>query len=270
MPASFPCRAMLALLTSALLCGPAGADETPVPSDPESFHLIVLAGQSNMAGRGRVTDQDRKPHARVLMLNKQRQWAPAADPLHFDKPQAGVGLGRTFAIDYAEAHPDVVVGLVPCAVGGSPIATWEPGGYHGSTKTHPWDDAIERINEAQKSGTLKAILWHQGESDSKAPLASAYEKKLHALIARFRKELDSATLPFVAGQMGYWPERPWDAAKKQVDAAYQALPEKVPHTAFVSSAGLKHKGDQVHFDSDSLRAFGHRYFKAYQKLTAPD
>jgi hypothetical protein len=31
------------------------------------------------------------------MLNKADTWVPAIDPLHFDKPAPGVGLGKTFA-----------------------------------------------------------------------------------------------------------------------------------------------------------------------------
>lgn len=50
-----------------------------------------------MAGCGTVEAQDKTPHPRVLMLNKADAWVPAIDPLHFDKPAAGVGLGKTFA-----------------------------------------------------------------------------------------------------------------------------------------------------------------------------
>ena len=79
------------------------------------------------------------------MLNKAGEWVPAIDPLHFDKPGiVGVGLGKTFAIQYAAEHPDVVVGLIPCAVGGSPINAWAPGGYHKQTKAHPYDDCLQR------------------------------------------------------------------------------------------------------------------------------
>ncbi len=238
-----------------------------VPEKPADFHLFLLAGQSNMAGRGKLGEPDRTPHPRVLMFDKAAKWVPAVDPLHFDKPGiVGVGLGKTFGTDYAEAHPEVVVGLIPCAVGGSPIAAWEPGGYHGSTKTHPYDDALARARSALPSGVLKGILWHQGESDASPESARVYEPKLHALIARFRKELDAPNVPFIAGQMGQFKERPWNDAKTMVDAAHQQLPKKVPRTAFVSSAGLTHKGDQIHFDARSYRELGHRYFRALQTL----
>ena len=63
----------------------------------QDFHLFLLAGQSNMAGRGKVTPVDRYPDPNILMLDRDAQWVPATDPVHFDKSVAGVGLGRGFA-----------------------------------------------------------------------------------------------------------------------------------------------------------------------------
>lgn len=250
-------------ITSAVAEEPVAVD---VP-DKEHFHLFLLAGQSNMAGRGKVSKQDLIPHPRVLILSQAGEWVPAVAPLHSDKPKvAGVGLGRTFAIEVAEANPGIVVGLIPCAVGGSPISSWEPGGYHASTKTHPYDDTLPRVKQALKSGTLKGILWHQGESDSQSPLAEQYETKLHELIARFRQDFDAPEVPFIAGQMGQFEERPWSDEKKLVDAAHRRLGDVVPHCAFVRSDGLSHKGDEVHFDAESYRELGRRYAKAYFNL----
>lgn len=36
----------------------------------ENFHLFLLVGQSNMAGRGVIDVQDKTLNPRVLMLNK--------------------------------------------------------------------------------------------------------------------------------------------------------------------------------------------------------
>lgn len=263
-------HSMLIAFAACLSLRPLSAEESAIPPQKENFHLYLLVGQSNMAGRGKVTPQDQKPHPRVLMLNKDRKWVPAADPLHFDKPGiVGVGLGKTFGIEMAADSPDAVIGLIPCAVGGSPISSWQPGQFYKPTKSHPWDDAIARAEIALKQGTLKGILWHQGESDSKPELAEIYEEKLHDLIARLRKELKAPEVPFIAGQMGQFSERPWNAAKKVVDAAHRDLSKHVKNTAFVNSNGLRHKGDQVHFDADSYRELGRRYADAYRRLTQP-
>jgi len=119
------------LISLALSLGCARAESPALPAKA-NFHLFLLVGQSNMAGRGTVTEADKIPHARVLMLNKAGEWVPAVDPLHFDKPAAvGVGLGRSFADAVAAATPGATIGLIPCAVGGSPIDAWQPG-YNNS------------------------------------------------------------------------------------------------------------------------------------------
>lgn len=234
----------------------------------DKMDLYLLVGQSNMAGRGVVEAQDKTAHPRVMMLSKEGTWVPAIDPMHFDKSAAGVGLGKTFGQIIADATPGVTIGLIPCAVGGSPIDTWLPGVFYPATKSHPWDDTVKRAAIALKSGTLKGILWHQGESDSTTALAPAYEAKLHDLIARLRKELKAPDVLFIAGQMGKFDGVPWTPEKVIVDQAHQDLAKKVPHTAFVSAEGLNHKGDKVHFDSPAFRELGKRYAEAYLKLTA--
>ena len=263
-------RSIVLALFLALALAVAGLRADDLPTDTSKVHLFLLVGQSNMAGRGQVTDEDRKPIPRIVMLTKSGEWKPAVAPLHFDKSSAGVGIGREFAKQIAEADPTITIGLIPCAAGGSPISTWEPGGYHGQTTSHPYDDTIRRAKLAMKSGVLKGILWHQGESDSKPELAAVYETKLHELIARLRKDLNAEAVPFIAGQMGQFKERPWGEDKKRVDQAHRDIAKKVKHAAFVNSDGLSHKGDQVHFDSQSYREFGRRYATAFQKLTAKD
>ena len=260
----FAASLLLLSLSSISLAEEAVAVKLP---PKENFHLFLLVGQSNMAGRGKITDEDRQPHPRVLTLTKADQWAPAIDPLHFDKPVAGVGIGRTFGIEIAEVNPNITIGLIPCAVGGSPISSWEPGGYHSQTKSHPYDNAIKRAKQGLEVGVLKGILWHQGESDSHPGTAEAYEQKLHALIVRLRQELNAPEAPFIAGQLGQFAERPWDESRKLVDAAQRNLPEKISRTAFVSSEGLGHKGDEVHFSAEAYRELGRRYAAAFQKLT---
>ncbi len=241
------------------------AQEVALP-EKAKFHLFLLVGQSNMAGRGVVEEQDKTPHPRVLMLSKDGKWVPAIDPMHFDKPAAGVGLGKTFGQIIAEANPDVTIGLIPCAVGGSPIDAWMPGVFYPATKSYPWDDMQKRVALALPAGTLKGILWHQGESDSKPELAQAYEPKLHDLIARFRREVKTPEVPFVAGQMGQFKDMPWKPEELMVDQAHQSLPSKVARTGFVSAEGLNHKGDKIHFDSPSFRELGRRYAEVYLKI----
>ncbi len=241
------------------------ADEVKLPSK-EKFYLFLLVGQSNMAGRGLVETQDKTPDPQVLMLNKAGFWVPAIDPLHSDKTSAGTGLGKTFALKIADANPGITIGLIPCAVGGSPIDSWKQGKFYAPTKSHPWDDAIQRSKIALKSGLLKGILWHQGESDSNKMLASTYELKLQNLIQNFRKDLGAPDVPFIIGQIGKFEDKPWDEFHTTIDKAHQNISKTIPITAYVSAEGLKHKGDKTHFDAASYREFGKRYAEAFLKL----
>lgn len=260
-------RLLLALFATSLLTLSGASAPTATLPSKENFHLFLLIGQSNMAGRGTVEPEDRVPPPRVLTLNRAGAWVPAADPIHFDKPIAGVGLGRTFGLEIAAATPGVTIGLIPCAVGGTSIARWQPGAFDEATQTHPWDDAIRRAKLALQAGTLQGILWHQGESDAKRDLAPAYPAKLDALIARLRAELDAPAVPFIVGQIGRFAGKPWDADQQQFDRSLRELPARVPRTAYVSAEGLTDRGDRLHFDAASARELGRRYAAAYLRFT---
>jgi hypothetical protein len=245
---------------------PGASSMRQAPEPPAGMQLFLLAGQSNMAGRGDVAEQDRTPHRRVWMFNRAMQWAPAVEPMHFDKPIAAVGPGRAFGIAIAEAVPNAQVGLIPAAVGGSPITSWEPGVRYPETGAHPWDDAVARMKAATAQGELRAILWHQGESDGTDAAAPLSEARLRALIARFRAESGNASLPFIIGQLGRFEGKPWTAGYQQVDAAHQRVAADTPNVAFVPSEGLRDKGDQLHFSADAARELGRRYARAYLAL----
>ena len=223
-----------------------------------NFHLYLLVGQSNMAGRGKIELQDKVAVPRVLMLNKANEWVSAVDPIHFDKTIAGVSLGRTFGIEMAKANKDVKIGLIPCAVGGTPIRRWQQNG-------DLYKAALKRAKLAQKDGVIKGILWHQGEGDSgKEETAKIYEAQLHAMVTAWRKDLGGVNIPIVVGEMGRFYKRA--KFKHLVDAALKALPSKMKHAAWVSAEGLDHKGDVVHFNAAGYRELGKRYAAKMQAL----
>ena len=222
--------------------------------DP-NFELYVLAGQSNMAGRGVITDAYKTAgNAYLLMLNKEGKWVQATHPIHFDKPSAGVGPGMEFGIQMLKANPKVKIGLIPTAVGGSPIESWLPGALDQATGTHPYDDAVARIKLAMQAGVIKGIIWHQGESNSGRPEQVAkYLDQLKELIGRFRKLVGNDNLPFVAGELGRY--RTFGNINDEINK----LPAAVPWTAVATTENLTHKGDTLHFDGPSADEFGRRY-----------
>ena len=252
-------------LLAAIACGSLAVEK--------KMDLYLLIGQSNMAGRGVIEKQDQRTSKRLLTLNNINQWVPAADPIHFDKKVAGVGPGRAFGIQMAQEDPSVTIGLIPCAVGGTSIRFWVPGREHTKTGTHPYDDMRARLKIAMKSGTVKGILWHQGESDSKMGERGTYAKALTELIEQVRNECGNPNIPFVIGQLGQFKDRPWSQGRKAVNAAHQKVADTTQCCAFASSKGLKDKGDSTHFSAEAARELGKRYaiemIKLQKRLSTP-
>jgi len=232
----------------------------------ENLHLYILMGQSNMAGRGIVQSIDTLTHPRVLMLDKAGNWVLASDPMHFDKPVAGTGLGLTFGKIMANADNSIKIGLIPTAVGGSSINYWVADSLFQQTNSYPYDDMIRRTKKAMESGTLKGILWHQGESDSNTEEGvKDYTQKFEAMLVSLKSDLGIASIPIVMGEIGYffYPKAEY---AKEMNGVIRDIATRAECIGLVTSEGLTHKGDSTHFDSDSYHALGVRYALKMQEL----
>ena len=97
-------------------------------------------------------------------------------------------------------------------------------------------------------------------------MSETYVQKCRALIARFRTDLNAPDLPFIIGELGQFATRPWSGDVRRVDSVHRAIAATVPNVAYVSSEGLRDKGDTLHFDAASQRVFGERYARAYLAL----
>lgn len=235
---------------------------------PDRMDLYLLIGQSNMAGRGATDAASRPDSPKIWAINRHNEWKIAADPLHEDKPAVvGVGPGLTFAQEILKQNPDRPIGLITCAVGGSSIDDWQPGAKHEQTGIYAYDEMLARVKEAQKRGTIKGIIWHQGESDSSPEKKDHYQAKLEDFFRRLRKDTHTENVPVVVGTLGdfYVAKTPAAAFINTVIADY-AKSNKLVYLA--SASGLTHKGDDTHFDTPSARELGRRYAEAF--LTKKD
>lgn len=247
---------MLILLMAALgVRAEQGADNAaPTPKD---LQIYLLIGQSNMAGRAPFSEQQAGPIPRCYLLNSEDHWEPATNPLNrYSTIRKGLGMqkmnpGYGFALAMHDHDPKLTLGLVVNAKGGSRIEQW-------ATDTKFYKEAIRRAKAAQKTGTLAGILWHQGESNNGKP--QGYLDKLKQLVENLRKDLDAPDLPFVAGQI---------RADEPINLELAKLPKALPHTACVSSQGLKTM-DRWHFDAPSMLELGKRYAEAIIKLQAKE
>ena len=228
----------------------------------EGMDLYLLVGQSNMAGRGVLTDSNRVNADRVFKLDAKGEWQRAEEPIHFDKKSAGAGLAASFARAMVDRNKDVKIGLIPCAVGGTRIDRWVEGG-------DLWLNAVKRAKMALKNGKLKGILWHQGESDATLERAPKWGAKFESMIKSFRRELGD--VPFIAGELGgyletYKSKNGNKVLWREINSQLHGWKGKIKDYRVVSSEGLMPKRDNLHFNTESLRILGLRYAEAFDSI----
>lgn len=221
-------------------------------NQPANLEIYLLIGQSNMAGRADIEIQDQDTLKNVYLYTgiDRKEWEPAANPLNKystvrkDISMQKMGPGYTFAREIAKARVDKQIGLVVNAKGGTSIAEWAPGEIL-------YTEAVKRAKMAMKYGTLKGIVWHQGEANSSKP--NAYPEKIKELILSLRTDLGIPDLPFVAGQLSEdKPER------HAFNAIILTLPSLVSKTGVATTEGTTTM-EGTHFNSASQRLLGERY-----------
>ena len=224
--------------------------------------IFLLMGQSNMAGRGLLEDVEPIRDERIRVFQDGR-WAMAEEPLHHDRPTAGIGLAMSFARSVLDAEPGKEIGLVPRAVGSTPLERWMPG-------ADLYEGAMAAARKAAEDGAIKAVLWHQGEHDSKSEAhASSYSQRFADMVTTLREQLGAPLLPVILGELGaYLSKRPDFPHYRTVNAELRKIPDALPRSAFVSAEGLTDKGDDLHYDARSLRIFGERYAAAFLGLAS--
>ncbi|KAL6583052.1 hypothetical protein OROMI_005130 [Orobanche minor] len=232
---------------------------------PASFgirkEIFLLAGQSNMAGRGGVVGQEWDNYVppecsadpRILQLTKNLTWEEARDPLHKDidnSKRCGVGPGMPFSNMLLKKDPHVgVIGLVPCAVGGTSIAQWQRGGFL-------YDQLLKRANAAlQDGGPIRAMLWYQGESDSNdTTSAETYRTSLKQFFCDLRLDLASPLLPIVQVAVT-------STAGRYVDIVRKAqLEMDLPNIFCIDANGLEvNRNDELHLTTSAQVQLGRMF-----------
>lgn len=237
--------------------------------------IYLLIGQSNMAGRAVIAEQDRAMLDDVFVFGDGQWMAASNDPLGLNRyssveeassAKTLLGPGYTFGRRLAQ-ETGGRVGLVVNARGATSVAQWQKEGYTGDYALY--DEAVRRTRAALRASPgarLRGVIWHQGESDNNRAAAEIYTTMTAEMVANLRADLDAQSAVFVAAEVGTWQGR-----GTYVNPEIRRIPEVVDNSAWVSSDGLTtHETDTdpwgPHFDSASQRELGQRYATATLKL----
>lgn len=223
-------------------------------------HSFLMLGQSNMAGRGFLSEVPPIYNERIQML-RNGCWQMMTEPINYDRPVAGVSLASSFADAWCDTQ-EGTIGLIPCAEGGSPIDDWQPDGLL-------FKHAIAQAKFATENSQLTGILWHQGESDSMSGGSTGYYDKLLMIINALRNGLNAPNLPLIIGGLGdYLGQTGFGAGcteYQQINDALQQFAFKQANCYFVTATDLTANPDGIHLDAISQRRFGLRYFAAFNQ-----
>lgn len=224
--------------------------------------VYLLIGQSNMAGRGYMTDQDSVDRFdRIFLLNREGKPVEATNPFNQyssvrkEINMQGINPGVGFSM-FMREHTKHNIILVVNAIGGSKLDEWMP-------DTKYFSEAIKRTRQAQNYGRLKGILWHQGCSDSSDSLRNIYMNKLMTMVESLRDSLDAEMVPFIAGELPEWRE-----SSPAFNDMINTISEHIPLSACVSSKGctMREAPSDPHFSRDGQLILGRRYGEQMLKL----
>ena len=234
-----------------------------IPSK-ENVWVFIMAGQSNMAGRGILEPKDTVPNNRILSIDKNGKIIIAKEPLHFYEPGlTGLDCGVSFARTLLKKIPkDITILMIPTAVGGSSISQWLNDSLYRDVKL--FSNFLSKVEIGKQTGIIKGILWHQGESDANEKDIPLYKQRLGQLFSKFRAVIGNNELPVIPGELGAFSDNPVNFSL--INKAIHEYVAGDRNCRVISTKDLKDKGDHLHFNSKGQRTMGRRFAEAYFKM----
>lgn len=247
-------------------------------SQDKNFQIYLSLGQSNMEGAAKIEPQDTvEVDSRFQVLEavncpelgrEMGKWYTAVPPLC--RCKTGLTLTDFFGRTMVENLPKKVkVGIINVAVGGCKIELFDKDKYENYMTTapdwmkgmvkeydgNPYGRLVEMAKIAQKTGVIKGILLHQGESNTGDTL---WTKKVKIVYDNLMKDLnlDPKKVPLLAGEVVNADQGGVCASMNTIIAT---LPETIPNSYVISSKGCTDGKDNLHFDAAGYRELGKRY-----------
>jgi len=216
-------------------------DQTPkqhrafVPGK-DTIPVILVAGQSNAVGQGSGQ-------------------LPAVDGVSWMGISGSVykGIGISFGQTYLKKTGRSEVIIAMCAVGGTSIAKWKPGGELFNQCTNLYQTIQHKNPRAQMAG----ILFWQGEADKPG---TPWAQNFIAMIRAFRASF-GAEIPVIFAQIDQYG-LPIDPETAYIQAQQASV--YYPSTTMVKTSDVQtYASDHIHITAPGLKIVGKRMAKAY-------
>lgn len=278
-----------------------GTVTAQIDTDNE-VQVILLAGQSNMAGAGNYTALNASVKERVANVAERVLISNSGGiptPLSFyiskgHKEKYGFeeafGPELMIGVTLAENNPNTDFLLIKRAQGGTALyGAWNPDwtagkameveaeGFKRNLKLYSLflkdiKENLERIKKEGKTYKVIGMFWEQGENDAaKEVSALSYENNLVKLINGIRTELKQKDLPFVLGQInshyGKFPEGPETVRTAQVQVTTVLNNVRViKTTANAPYDDFPKHSDNVHYNEIGQFRLGIAFAEAWQGI----
>lgn len=220
--------------------------------------VFITSGQSNSANHGGPR-QSQETGLVFAADFSTGTWSQAKDPM----PGATGEQGSPWTIlgDLIVKEYNIPVGFICTGVGGTKVEQWLP-----SAQYYPRLKAALTI--AKLSG-VRAILWHQGESDAIASTSSDdYGKMLSTIIKQSRKELNFS-IPWGIALVSYHPESSEDMEEQIIQGQKNVINSLENVFEGPCTDSYHKKGyliDGVHFNAQGLSAHANGWYKSLLNL----
>ncbi|MEM9832823.1 MAG: sialate O-acetylesterase [Bacteroidota bacterium] len=229
-------------------------------------YVILMGGQSNMVGSGRVADLDTVTIPdNVTYFNRGMYPDFSQDSAKFG-PE--VGLSQVLH----QHFPDSNFLLVKYAIGGASLLDWAPdydstravitgNARFGAMYDSLWKYVDQAIATTDEATEIVALLWMQGERDARIPEAGVdYYPNFENFIERVRQDADRPNLPIIFGLVN--PDHTRYAAVEIVQAAQHRIAGEMDYVRMVNTSDLKKWDDKVHYNSAGQLELGRRFGEA--------
>nr|GLL44081.1 probable carbohydrate esterase At4g34215 [Ipomoea trifida] len=233
----------------------------------KGFESNMVIDKHNESVWNHVTPPECLPNPSILRFASNNSWVPVEEPLHADidvtkAKVCEVGPGIAFANHLLKRDPEVgVIGLVPCAIGGTTLNEWLPAAkaYYNQMLVRTYG----AMRASNNGGQIRALLWYQGESEAKGKdYPSPFASNLEIFFNSVRHDFGLPALPIIQVAL---PSATDDSYVKDIRKFQLEL--KLPMLSTVDANGSQLQNDSVHLTSTAQVHLGIAMANAFLQIS---